>query len=175
MSTEDQKIKFDFVKNIPVISFCITLIGLLYLLLFYNRFHFDVFPYLTLSEIVTLSFKKLIYIVFFPILQIILFFYVRNYRTETKNYLLAYTTSLMILVYLFTNRASKYEYREIVNDGKYLGTRVILKDETIIFSDSSKSYIGQTSGYIFYYHFKAKEVQVIPQSEVKLLYIKRNN
>lgn len=71
------------------------------------------------------------------------------------------------MVILFRIIAATGEELESVEKGKYKGTTIITSDTKYV-SDDSSYYIGQTSGYIFFYN-KDKHTTIIPISDVKKL------
>lgn len=56
-----------------------------------------------------------------------------------------------------------------IENGKYIGTQIIINDATKYISSDSTFYIGKTADYIFFYNKNDKHTTVIPTSEVKKL------
>jgi hypothetical protein len=115
--------------------------------------------------------KKIAIIVSYPGIFLIVFLMreIRIAYSKQYNYSIPATyLNVFLILYLLTTvtvRDTLNDVAAIKENYKYLGTQVKL-DQTVITSDSTTTYVGQTKNYIFFYNLKTKESYTYPKTKL---------
>jgi hypothetical protein len=98
--------------------------------------------------------------------------YFKNNNTHisaTYNNLIILCTTLFSIV--ISN--ALYEAYDIKHSMKFYGTQIITENGTIYKSDSTLTFVGKTSEYLFFYNTKTPEAVIIPCSKISKIILKK--
>lgn len=79
---------------------------------------------------------------------------------------------LLFILLLITYFNTSIDIIGIKDYNRYYGSKIITKENEVIYSDSTNYYIGKTNNYIFFYSQSLNCNRIIPTSEIKELKLK---
>ena len=150
----NERLKKDLKSFVFIINIIILIATIILLIL--NRF----------------SIYKVVILLYFPILNLIFFFFreirIAHYKATKEIFSATYTNSLVffIIITFLTIQLVVIDIEEIKSNHKYLNSKIIL-DDSIIISNKEQTYIGKTNNYIFIYQYPTNSSKAIPISRVK--------
>lgn len=160
------RLKFYFVLLLPVLLMIVVLPIVSY-----------VMSLLTKATISGSFWQYVLYIAFFLVLLVIVLeIEAKHVRHNSSFYAKVYARTVFFVIFsvgwvwLHAGR----QVSSIKESKSTYGTSIILDDEVVLLSDSTKYFIGKTHGYLFVHDEENETTDVIPMSKVKKMILKHN-